>query len=125
MGLRADIFRGNYDAEINELYGKAEVTLVNVEGPFEPTEDAPPVMLVPGNVPYSAKVVPAVMDQPGEWSPLNPCEKVGPMMGGTYVATSDSRFGDAVRALVGGASVGAVPLHDRFETTAQYAALST
>lgn len=43
---------------------------------------------------------------------------VGPMMGGCYVGSSDSR----VRAAFG--LYGAVALHDRFETQAQYDALS-
>jgi len=44
---------------------------------------------------------------------------VGPMMGGDYLATSDSRLGRAA------GHRGAVPLHDRFETPAMHALLST
>jgi hypothetical protein len=37
------------------------------------------------------------------------------MMGGNYASTSDSRFHDAVCEITGGASYGAVPIHDRIE----------
>ena len=46
------------------------------------------------------------------------------MMGGNYAATSDSRFGEAVRKRIGPNFYGAVPIHDRFETPEQYRALS-
>lgn len=48
----------------------------------------------------------------------------GPMASGAFVATSDSRFREAVEDLLGHRFYGAVPLHDRFETWAQYDALS-
>lgn len=38
-----------------------------------------------------------------------------PMMGGCYVASSDARFGELCRLLLGHAYYGAVPLHDRYE----------
>lgn len=42
-------------------------------------------------------------------------EGAGPMMGGAVIRSSDSRFAELAGAY------GAVDLHDRFETTAQYA----
>jgi len=45
-----------------------------------------------------------------------PGERVGPMFGGNYVMTSDSRFRDV--------SPYPLPVHDRFETQEQYALLS-
>jgi hypothetical protein len=43
---------------------------------------------------------------------------IGPMMGGNYIASSDSRFTKAI------GFYGAVPVHDRYETPAEYASLS-
>ena len=45
-------------------------------------------------------------------------KSIGPMMGGAYIASSDSRFRELVPFY------GAVPLHDRWETPEQYEALS-
>lgn len=59
--------------------------------------------------------------------PLNQPEHprvVGPMASGAYIATSDSRFREAVEKMLGHRFYGAIPLHDRFETWAQYDALS-
>jgi len=44
---------------------------------------------------------------------------IGPMDGGNYVATSDSRWSRAV------GMYGAVPVHDRYETPEDYRILST
>lgn len=43
---------------------------------------------------------------------------IGPMMGGNYGATSDSRWAAAT------GMYGAIPIHDRYETRAQYDSLS-
>lgn len=57
--------------------------------------------------------------------PLNQPEgQCGPMASGAYIATSDSRFREAVEKMLGHRFYGAIPLHDRFETWAQYDALS-
>lgn len=49
-----------------------------------------------------------------------PAGHVGPMMGGNYVATSDSRFRDEVERVLGARFYGAVALHDRYESQALY-----
>jgi hypothetical protein len=46
---------------------------------------------------------------------------VGPMFGGNY-ADGDSRMDEAVRELTGAKFYGAVPIFDRYETTAEYEA---
>jgi hypothetical protein len=46
------------------------------------------------------------------------------MAGGTFAASCDSRFGDAIKAVTGLRLYAALPVHDRFETSAQYEALS-
>ena len=48
----------------------------------------------------------------------------GPMFGGNYAASSDSRFCRTIESEYGGDFYGAVPIHDRFETWALYDALS-
>ena len=42
---------------------------------------------------------------------------VGPMAGGCYIYSMDSRFGAKLRELGLGNSYVAIPLHDRFETS--------
>ena len=54
-----------------------------------------------------------------------PAGSVGPMMGGNYAATSDSRLSELVEKVTGRRFYGALPIHDRYETVAQYRALST
>lgn len=59
--------------------------------------------------------------------PVNPPagpKTVGPMMGGSYAATSDARFSRACRSMLGFPFYGAVAVHDRFETPEMYEALS-
>lgn len=107
MGLLVSIHRGDYDSEMNVFYGKRQVTVVNVEGPFEPREDAPAAKLVKGYG-NTVIIVPADSDFDG-----------AQMFGGTFGATSDSRFQRAVEEIVG-VSHFAVSIHDRRETWAQY-----
>lgn len=84
-----------------------------MDGPFEPGEDAPAFEVVGG--PYgSAKLVP--VDQPSG--------VIGPMMGGNYGATSDSRFGRKIEEILGHKFYGALPIHDRFESPEQNDLLS-
>lgn len=132
MGLIVSIYKDKGRSYSNGGFSERhdEVTVVNVEGPFEPTEDRPPVMLVKGNVPGTVKVVPAIETPAGYMAAMpgdfagDDATGMGPMMGGTYVGTSDSRFSEAVEALLGVPFYGAVPFHDRFESAALYAAMS-
>lgn len=107
MGLRISIHRGDYDSKMNVFHGKSHLTLVNVSGPFEPSDDAPAALLIQG---------------PGKTAIITPADDYtegAQMFGGTFGATSDSRFQQAVEALVG-VSHFAVSIHDRRETWAQY-----
>ncbi len=106
MGLILDIYRGGYDSDLNSFYGKERVTVVNLDGPFAPTESAPAAYLTKNSL-GDPIIVPAE-DVKGT---------IGPMFGGTFAHTSDSRM------RVG--FYGAVPIHDRYETPALYRALST
>jgi hypothetical protein len=116
MGLIANIYRWSLsDCSNGGLSSRVnEVTLVNVEGPFEPNEDRPAALLLNGHSMGTVRVVPAVEVAPG-----GSYEAEGrPMMGGAYVATSDARFTEAVERLTGAPFYGAVALHDRYEDAA-------
>jgi hypothetical protein len=85
--------------------GVHKLTLVNVDGPFDPTPTRPAAWLVPGNVGGSAKIVPHDEYTNKTWT----------MFGGNYAGTSDSRFTEAVEKITGATFYGAVPIHDRVE----------
>jgi hypothetical protein len=108
VGLLISIYRDGYDSSLNVFQRKRQVTLTNVSGPFEPTADAPAALLIAGHSTKSAIIVPADEYTDGVQ-----------MFGGTYGATSDSRFSEAVKALCG-TSHFAVAIHDRRETWADY-----
>ena len=112
MGLRVEILRGTYDSPANAFYGKANVTVTNLPGPFVPTDDAPAAVLT-----FNALQHPIIT--PAE--PPFAADRLDgrPMAGGTFAETSDSRFGSAV------GFYGAVPVHDRYETYAAYKVMST
>jgi hypothetical protein len=79
-----------------------QVCVVNVDGPFEPTQDAPAVRLIKlstGNL----VCVPVGLED--KWT----------MFGGAYVCTSDSRFTGAVERLSCYNHSFPVALHDRVE----------
>lgn len=134
MGLRVSIFKsGGQDFSNGGVSAfMDEGVIVNIAGPSEPDYvRVAPLLLLPGNVKGLAKVVPATETQDGEWVPANSTppsdgssRPLGPFMGGCYVACCDSRFDEAVEEITGMKFNGAVPLHDRYETTQQYAELS-
>ena len=109
MGLIVSIYRADYDSTMNVFHGKSRITLVNVDGPFQPSENAPAAKLVAG---YGNTVIIVPADET-EFDGVQ-------MMGGTFASTSDSRFQRAVETLGGGVSHFAVAIHDRRETWAQY-----
>jgi len=56
--------------------------------------------------------------------PVNrPEGMIGPMAGGCYAGSCDSRFANAVEEAIG-VRFGVLPVHDRFETEREYRALS-
>ena len=105
MGLLACI----YDSPLGNCSNKGisakfkSVCIVNAEGPFEPSENAPAVTLV--KRPYG-NIVAIPVGLEGKWT----------MFGGAYVSTSDSRFGELVRKLSGYEHGFPVALHDRVES---------
>jgi hypothetical protein len=117
-GIRVQVVRSKYGS--ND--GPDQYTLIHpdLEGPSEPTHHAPALVLnlrvIGGDPILSAEPVSCPGDR---------LKMVGPMMGGNFVHTSDSRVSDLVRKLLGHRFYGAIALHDRWETQAQYDSLSS
>jgi hypothetical protein len=103
-GIRLDIYRNSGPdwSNLGISYYCSEVTLILPGGgPFKPTEEAPAVVIEKGPL-GSLRAV--------------ECGKEGwSMMGGCYVASSDSRFSAWCEELLGHRWYGAVALHDRHE----------
>lgn len=85
------------------------VTIMNASGPFEPDPSRPAVILV-RHPAGSLRHVYAVLQE-------HENDNLWTMMGGNFIHSCDSRFGELVRDLLGDpkAFVGAVPIHDRIE----------
>ena len=119
MGLIATVYRSvmtqlaDGSAFMNDAtnYGWSSrfntVCVVNVPGPFEPRDGVPGVVLVRHRTMKHVYAVSVNDHEKGLWT----------MMGGNFLHTSDSRFGETVRKLLDDptAFVGAVPIHDRKE----------
>lgn len=130
MGLIADIYRGPYgDCSNGGISSHARtVLIVNVDGPTDPKlikpdrdgRETPLVALIRGAYTGIVRIVPCELTDDGEGFVVTSKPGIGPMMGGCYVATSDSRFTEAVEKLTGARFYGAVPLHDRYESQADY-----
>lgn len=94
-----DCTNGGVSSKTNKL------CVVNVEGPFEPSEDAPAVKLLSG--PYdTARLVPVeILESEKHF-----------MFGGNYGSTSDSRFNRAVSDVMGyDMMIDIVKIFDRVE----------
>lgn len=114
MGLRIDVYRNadGYDCTMNGISSRFKtLTLVNVPGPSQPTDQYPAAIL-DNHVAGCLRIVPAVVDGAGGWK-KNPNWA---MMGGNYGGSSDSRFGEACERLLGHRFYGLVAIHDRYET---------
>ncbi len=109
MGLRIEIYRSSYLGDCTNKGISApparSLTLVNVKGPDTPHDDAPPARLEQHRPGY-LRIVPDSQKPDGA---------AGPMMGGNFAHTSDSRFHEACEALIDAPFYGAVAIHDRFE----------
>jgi len=106
MALHLDIYRSDWNDSANIFHGREYVTVVNIPGPFEP-QPSDAVALLEQHAPGACRLVPAELIG-SEWKPLE-----GMTNGGTYAATSDSRFDETMRELLGGNFYGAVAVHDR------------
>lgn len=112
MGMIVSVYRGAHgDCTNGGISAKADkLCIVNVEGPFKPTDEMPAAMLDKSRHGV-IRIVPVV------WNPEHqhwqPCPKWY-MNGGNFAATSDSRFREAVEKLGGTPAMG-VPVFDRHE----------
>lgn len=87
-------------------HGFDRVCVVNAEGPFDPSDDCPAVMLVPHRTLKGAiHAVSLHHHETGQHT----------MMGGNYLASSDSRFWELCERLGASRFHGAVAIHDRVE----------
>ena len=118
MGMTVSVFRwGLGDCTNNGVSAVAgSLCVVNVPGPFDPSAALPAVELVEGPGGRGHAILrPVEAKRPG---------MVGPMSGGNFGYSSDSRFSEAIQKLTGSRHYGAVSIHDRYETPDEYKALS-
>lgn len=117
MGLSVSVYRwglgdctnGGESAEVGSL------CVVNIPGPFNPGPGHPAFELVQGPGGQGHAILRPLQGRSG---------MVGPMFGGNFGYSSDSRFSEAVREVTGSPGYGAVPIHDRYDTPEDYAALT-
>ena len=115
MGITAKIYRteslaGCSNGGISESYNT--VTIVNLDGPVEPSPERPAVRLVSRKIGRNTYV---------HIEPFEPVDEglIGYMSGGAFIYSHDPQFKQAA------GHDAPVPLHDRVETPAEYAALSS
>ena len=88
MGMLVFFLRSDSDCTNNGVSGNPNVkgfTVVNAEGPFDPSDDYPAASLETG--PYgNLRLVPTDLKEAGKWV----------MFGGNYASTSDSRWADSI-----------------------------
>lgn len=119
-GILVDIYKSRGQSYANggvsDQCNQVVLLLSGGGGFMDPDKADAVVKIVPGNRPKTIKAI--VVKGPGESG------GAGPMMGGSYIASSDSRFSAECQRVLGAPFYGAVPLHDRFETWEQYEQLS-
>lgn len=105
MGLTVYVYRDTLgDCTNGGISSKCDqLTLVNVEGPFQPTPEAPAALL-DSHIPGLLRIVPSPVSATRHFS-----------FGGNFAATSDSRFSEACERLSDQRFYGAVAIHDRTE----------
>ena len=111
MGLILNVYRDASGVDCTNGGASATadaICVINVDGPFVPAAFTPAVELNIGT--YGPTLVPVLGGARG---------MVGPMFGGNFATTSDSRLRQAV-----GDFNGAIPVFDRYETPEQYDALT-
>lgn len=84
-----------------------QVCIVNAEGPFEPDDEHPAVLVRKHRTVNALHVVSQEDLDNGKWT----------MFGGNFLYCSDSRFGELCRRILcdPDAYIGAVQIHDRIE----------
>ena len=111
MGLLVSVYRDsngidctNGGVSSTDIKG---LCLINVSGPFNPSDDYPAAVLVVRHF-WFGSVLSIVPEENF---------KGQHMFGGNYASSSDSRFGEAGRNMLEQpeAFIGAIPIHDRYE----------
>ena len=115
MGLRLELFRNDYNSNFNLLGNVTDVVVTNVDGPFEPRENAPAVTLVNQATKYDTVGIPVIVPDIEYLHSIGRFKNVpvdsNLSHGGSYAATSDSRFSRALMK-IGPNGYFAVPVHD-------------
>lgn len=106
MGMNVRVYRdASADLEGNTVSKKFDtLCIINVPGPFSPSEDKPAAVLIrqeTGNV----ILVPQELLDSGKWFTSS----------GNYAYSSDHRFTDTVETMSGYPYAFPVPIHDRVE----------
>ncbi len=91
-GVQPDVFLA--------FNGFRNLTIVNLDGPFDPSETAPAALLVNG------KIIQAGRDSNERWELKRWYGYMGAMFGGKFAYSSDGRFPSSFP----------LPIHDRYET---------
>ena len=127
-GLRVDVYRragSTSDLTNGGISGSNDVLYVmnipdgNIRNEDLNDDDVVAVLDRSG----SPILVPAIF-RDGKWKPEHRPNQVGPMHGGNFAQSCDSRWSSAVERLAGHRIYGAIAIHDRFETQEQYDILS-
>jgi len=106
MGLLVNVYKSadGTDCSNRGISSRFDtLCVVNVPGPFEPTEKYPAVELEVG-AHNSIHLTPVESINAGEWT----------MAGGNYAGTCDSRFAEAVESMCGYRH-SMISIHDRVE----------
>ena len=108
MGIHVSVYRSEYlDCTAGGISSTADqLCIINVDGPFDPSDDVPAAVLVVAEPIQGQKILriePA--DKGDQWT----------MFGGNYASTNDSRFSAKCKQLLGSGFYGAVAVHDRIE----------
>lgn len=102
-----DCANGGWTEENDELYVACE------EGIFDVDENDPALFVLHKTSKDSVCLV-----------PMSGGDGAGPMAGGSFAYTSDSRVSRMVQKILGYRFYGAISVHDRYETWEQYYALT-
>ena len=112
---QSSVFPDN-DCSNGGVSGKYDNLMLKCDdGPFETDENDPQLVELKLHMGHPI-IVPC--------NNTDPTKTIGPMMGGAFGYSSDSRFSKLVSKLYGDSFYGGVPIHDRYETPEQYEALS-
>lgn len=119
MGLIVQVYHPSINGVIEDYSNNgfsshsSKICLVNVEGPHHPGPDCDAALLE-CHYPGALRIVQAGIGNKGYVASYYK-DRVGPMAGGCFASSPDSRFVDACEKLLGHSFYGAVAIHDRWE----------